>query len=441
MNRRFLAGWAALASACLVVPSTGCRDAVVLKPAEFEPNLVYAYQMGQQSDQPFDKPVAQVTRAMGDIFGTPDEPKLPEMITEDEDLSSLLDLANLIKASGPADAEGRGLYRKHCASCHGVTGNGRGTMAAQVNPYPRDYRMGIFKFTSTPIGAKPVKEDLAYVIRNGITGSSMVKIPELTEGDIDALVDYVIFLAIRGEVERGLLYLASDLDFTDPEEPESIYVPELAQSEDEDDLETWEYQQEDLADTVTRVVGNWIDATDSALEVPERNKALVPDDIAVLRAAVKVVSSPIHDSVTRGRTLFLGEKTACSKCHGISGRGDGQQVDYDAWTKEWTAKFGLDPTDVNSHTPLIARGALPVRQAAPRNFHEGLFRGGDTPEKLYQRIALGIDGTPMPAAAVEADDIWDIVNFVRSLIEPGEAVGQTIEEESSQDESSSVASL
>jgi mono/diheme cytochrome c family protein len=441
MNRKILGSLTASACVYLAVQMTGCREAVVSKQAAFEPNLVYAYQMGQQSDQPFDEPLAQVTRAMDDLFGTPDEPKLPELITGDEDLVSLLDMANLMKASGPIDAEGRGLYRKHCASCHGVTGNGRGVMAAQVNPYPRDYRMGIFKFTSTPIGTKPLKEDLAYVIRNGITGSSMVKIPELTEEDIDALVDYVIFLSIRGEVERGMLYLASDLDFTDPEEPESIYVPELAQSQDEDDLETWEYQQEDLADTVTRVVGNWVDAADSALEVPERDKELVPDDIALLRDAVQLAGSPIHESVERGRTLFLGEKTACSKCHGKAGRGDGQQVDYDVWTKEWTAKFGIDPTDVDAHTPLIARGALPVRQAAPRNFHEGLFRGGDTPEKLYQRIALGIDGTPMPAAAVEADDIWDIVNFVRSLIEPKDAAMQATEEETPQDDSSSVASL
>ena len=53
-----------------------------------------------------------------------------------------------------------------------------------------------------------------------------------------------------------------------------------------------------------------------------------------------------------------------------------------------------------------------------RDFRLGLFRGGSEPERIYRRIAEGIDGTPMPAAAIPTEDIWHLVNFVRSFDNP-----------------------
>ena len=147
-----------------------------------------------------------------------------------------------------------------------------------------------------------------------------------------------------------------------------------------------------------------------------RGEVVVPNTFEeVLDAMKSEEASPVKLSVARGKELFLGEKAACAKCHGKEGRGEGQENDYDAWTKEWTKKFGVDPAKPEEHGPLIARGALPARNVSPRNFQEGGFRGGDSPEQLYQRIALGIEGTPMPAASLEPEQIWDIVNFVRSL--------------------------
>ena len=90
-------------------------------------------------------------------------------------------------------------------------------------PYPRDYRMGIFKFKSTPRGEKPTKADLARLIRDGIAGTNMLPVEKLletenfrrkqenepalliskiTETDIEALVDYVMYLSLRGKHER-----------------------------------------------------------------------------------------------------------------------------------------------------------------------------------------------------------------------------------------------
>ena len=53
----------------------------------------------------------------------------------------------------------------------------------------------------------------------------------------------------------------------------------------------------------------------------------------------------------------------------------------------------------------------------PRNLRHGVYRGGRRPLDLYYRIYAGINGAPMPAAkgAVSPEDIWHIVNYVRSL--------------------------
>ncbi|MEM0926488.1 MAG: cytochrome c, partial [Planctomycetota bacterium] len=203
-SRRPTMPFAALAVAATLLPFSGCGPSSERDSIEFEPNLVHAmkYQIkegietGQASDDAF--------WILEQYFGTPDEPRIPPTL-EEEDFAGLISLERLQRASGPESAEGRGLFRKHCVSCHGVTGNGRGELSAVSDPYPRDYRAGIFKFKSTKRGSKPLREDLANSIRHGIAGTTMKAIPELTEDDIQALVDYVIYLSLRGELERSLL--------------------------------------------------------------------------------------------------------------------------------------------------------------------------------------------------------------------------------------------
>ncbi len=121
-----------------------------------------------------------------------------------------------------------------------------------------------------------------------------------------------------------------------------------------------------------------------------------------------------------GQEVFRGKIATCSKCHGEEGLGNGQVNDYDDWTKDWTTRIGLKPEDRDSLLPMLARGAFLPRNAIPRNFAEGIFRGGSSSADLYLRITQGIDGTPMPAATfVEGEfdekDIWHLINFIRSL--------------------------
>ena len=128
-----------------------------------------------------------LSTALTAAFGTPDDPFVfPE---------TGLDLDKIRIASGPysSDQHGRqrGLYRQHCAHCHGITGDGAGPTAAFLSPYPRDYRRGIFKYKSTERTAKPTHADLAWIIKQGITGTAMPAFGLLPESEVEALAEYV----------------------------------------------------------------------------------------------------------------------------------------------------------------------------------------------------------------------------------------------------------
>src|SRR5262245_40898609 len=141
------------------------------------------------------------------LFGNPDKPELP--VIEGVELSQVMSLSRLKLAAGRvgSDETGspRGLYREHCAHCHGITGDGAGPTAAFLNPYPRDYRLGKFTFKSTPIGQRPTHADLKKTLLDGIPGTAMPSFKLLPDLEVEALADYVKYLSIRGEVERGLM--------------------------------------------------------------------------------------------------------------------------------------------------------------------------------------------------------------------------------------------
>ena len=96
---------------------------------------------------------------------------------------------------------------------------------------------------------------------------------------------------------------------------------------------------------------------------------------------------PTDESVERGRMLF---QQNCIVCHGVDGRGDGPQA----------ASLDPAPTDMRGHIPL------------------------HTDPQFYAFIADGYAGTAMPAFrdAFEEEDIWNLVNFLRT--EFGEPVVQ-----------------
>lgn len=67
---------------------------------------------------------------------------------------------------------GKSLYAVHCASCHGVKGDGQGPVASYLFPKPRDLTSGVFKYRTTR-GPIPSDIDILQTLKKGIPGSSM----------------------------------------------------------------------------------------------------------------------------------------------------------------------------------------------------------------------------------------------------------------------------
>lgn len=337
------------------------------------------------------------------FFGTPNDPKVPAL--PDVDTVALLQPEKLEAAAGPVklnrQQRARGLYREHCAHCHGVTGDGDGPTAAFLNPYPRDFRRGTFKFKSTPKGAKPTYADLHRTLMEGIPGTAMPSFKLLDEPDRDALIHYVMYLSIRGEVERKLIDELSELDTGE----------HLLRTDNEQDFaQDLDY----IKEVAAGVVSKWIDAPSQVTEITVGPEGW---DDEVTRAAV----------IEHGRKLFYGDIANCVKCHGEVALGDGQTNDYDDWTKDYLPPNATPEQVAELGDKYSALGALPPRNIKPRNLRRGVFRGGRRPIDIYWRIRNGIDGTPMPAALMKPpgappetkglteQDLWSLVAYVRTL--------------------------
>jgi cytochrome c oxidase cbb3-type subunit I/II len=82
---------------------------------------------------------------------------------------------------------GEAAFPRYCNGCHGVRGDGNGTLAPYMDPKPRDYTMGIFKCRSTPTGTLPTDEDLFNTMSRGFVTAAMppwAPLPPQTRMDI-----------------------------------------------------------------------------------------------------------------------------------------------------------------------------------------------------------------------------------------------------------------
>lgn len=400
-----------------VVASVGCQES---KTPDFRLNMVRM--VSTETDGDYQQEIANV---LDGLFGTPDQPIAPA--------GSGLDQAKLNLAAGPAWSDdagvNHGLYRKHCVHCHGVTGDGRGPTARFLNPYPRDYRMGLFKFKSNAAADRPTDEDLHRILWNGAPGTSMPSFSLLASAEIEALVEYVKYLAIRGEVERALTSYVYDELGEDEDDEGRVYRIPLNPV----DGEYAEDQREAIADIVADVSETWQAANESVV---------VPDEDAIPELDNRTAEERAA-SIVKGRELFYDKRANCYTCHGPTGLGDGQTTDYDMWTKEQLELIAatdsladsvaeereaddLDEDDLReldrseqllSDREDVIATLYPIRNAIPRNLRAGVYRGGRRRIDIYWRIHQGIPGSPMPGvgATLSDEEIWNLVDYVLSL--------------------------
>lgn len=179
-------------------------------------------------------------------------------------------------ASPPlSDLDGIRLYAQHCASCHGVRGDGKGVAA--VYPPARHFGFERFKFAHTVNGI-PTDQDLTSIIKNGIPGSAMPGFPQLSESETKAIIGHVRNLTWNGAYAR-FWKKAED----------------LAKRGEDDDPDPYKIAKQTTAFC--------------KIEKP----IAVPDSYP----------KPTPDSLERGRKVYLA---SCVSCHGDKGKGDGPQV-------------------------------------------------------------------------------------------------------------------
>ena len=58
---------------------------------------------------------------------------------------------------GAASVDGKALFARHCANCHGEQGDGKGPAAVFLYPKPRDLTSGKFKVRTTGSGEMPTE--------------------------------------------------------------------------------------------------------------------------------------------------------------------------------------------------------------------------------------------------------------------------------------------
>ncbi len=85
-------------------------------------------------------------------------------------------------------AEGKALYSKYCAQCHGEQGDGVGHATPLLKPEPRNFTSGTYKFRTTPSGKLPTDADLRRVIELGLPYTSMPGWPDLTASQVQNLI-------------------------------------------------------------------------------------------------------------------------------------------------------------------------------------------------------------------------------------------------------------
>lgn len=375
-------------------------------------------------------------------------------------------------------AHGRRLYAAHCQHCHGTSGDGNGPTARYLNPKPRDYRQGKFKFKSTLRNERPTDDDLKRTIRQGLPGTYMPSFLLLEDDELEAIVQYVKWLSMRGEYEiqlTNLLY--ADFEEQAFEDRLSQLQESAGETSDESTLREQLLndpgrnlaQLDDLADTEAGFLREaWLRAREESSQIPPPQKAWIHEVPA--DAGPPAGSVTAHWSTQEGEWKVERQATGESEPSEVRvaelndvGRFDGEGA---LERLKQRSDFAMHRLVVNVQVPHIentprsrARGRqLFIKNCAqchgatgrgdgenveaymvdeqtrqrfpepglfddwgnpisPRDLTSGIYRGGRRPVDLYRRVYEGINGTPMAPFKGKIPDaeIWDVVNYVFHL--------------------------
>ena len=332
-------------------------------------------------------------------FGTPAKPRVGNEGSAAAAIGKLSASLNL----APAVLErGSKQYRRLCLHCHGLGGEGAGATSGWLNPLPRDFRQGEFKFISTaehkletgnqPLKARPRRVDILRTLHQGLDGTSMPSFALLAEEDIQALASYTLHLSIRGEVEYWALYYALRQDAEtikaiekDPKKEAQARTARFLAGALE-----WEDPEADVEDFVAKTKDKLLTAGMEKLL-----DRLLREYAAADNNPIQPMADPYGDAPTTSKSIANCLKifqVQCVNCH--AGYGRQSALRFDNW------------------------GGV-VR---PANLTTPVYKGGRRPVDLYYRIFRGIPPCGMPKANLQDGDparqAWDLVRFLLAIPYP-----------------------
>lgn len=279
------------------------------------------------------------------------------------------------QAEDPILAQGKLLFQRNCAACHGETGDGQGEALKFLSPKPRNFQEAKFKLVTTENRA-PTDDDLMQVITRGMPGSAMISFGHLPEQERVALVKYVRHLTRTGVEARIIKALKEAEEAVDPQA---------------------------VAKDVDRLA-----MPGTLLTLP---KDLPANDQA---------------SLARGKLLYTNQ---CATCHGETGRGEGgkeQKDDDGSPTKprDFTQGIFKGNRDFASlyhriqigmpGTPMPASPHLKPAEIADLVHYVQSFAPADAQAKVeHKRQQL----TAKRVAAI-TDDVWSTVPATTIVVSP-----------------------
>lgn len=312
----------------------------------------------------------QIQASLEEYFGTARFPRHMVLAPEEEQPEDAEKPKLVEKEPQRHLLHGQQVYLNQCAGCHGVTGDGQGPAAPFLDPPPRDYRLGKFKFISTPRGNKPRRADLERIVRRGAKGTSMPAFRWMAKEDLEAVIDYVMLLSSRGELEYRL---------------SQVVQSELSE---EDDLPA-----ELVAEQAAGIAASWDEAETQIV------RPLTPE------------ITPTPETVTAGARAFV--QLNCYKCHGRDGRGNKAfHVGKDDWGR---TAFAADLTTGTLHgggrpIDLYRRIYSGINATPMPAFSAPDTSKGETPEQrsetiwhLTHFIAAVAKGEPLPLDVIDAE--------------------------------------
>lgn len=200
--------------------------------------------------------------------------EVPVKVVEMEEKASRMETEKFLAPSDELLAEGKEIYAVQCAVCHGATGGGDGAGAAALNPKPRNFTSGEWRYGG---GVARV----FTTITEGSTGTSMASFSNLSVKERFALAHFV-----------------------------RQFGPEPLQGD----------RPEDLA---ALGIGEGVGA--SAAGAPAKPEYKIPVSFAMKQIAVGHVALADVGDIPQGRREpGLGGRlyqTHCLGCHGLNGKG------------------------------------------------------------------------------------------------------------------------